>query len=103
MISNEEQMTQHNRPILVTTEHRGVFFGYADDISTAPASIELSKMRNCIQWRGLKGFLELTTEGPSSACRIGPAAAKGTLFKITGVWDVEPKAVEAWEKAPWNK
>lgn len=103
LLTHREGNKNMSRPVLVTTEHRGVFFGYADDIATAPTSIELSKMRNCIQWRGLKGFLELTTEGPSSACRIGPAATKGTLFKITGIWDVEPKAVEAWEKAPWNK
>lgn len=92
-----------SRPVLVTTEHRGVFFGYADDIATAPEKITLRNMRNCIQWRGLKGFLELTTTGPTGQCRVGPAAAQGDLFKITGVWDVEAKAVEAWEAAPWNR
>lgn len=92
-----------SRPVLVTTEHRGVFFGYAEDIGDAPTSITLTRMRNCIQWRGLKGFLALTTEGPSSACRVGPPAASGQLFKLTGIWDVEPKAVEAWEAAPWSR
>lgn len=90
-------------PVLVTTEHRGVFFGYADDQSTAPEKIALTKMRNCINWRGLKGFLDLTTTGPTSACRVGPAAAEGTLYKITGVWKVEPEAVKAWEAAPWAR
>lgn len=91
------------RPVLVTTEHRGVFFGYADDTNGAPESLKLTKMRNCIQWRGLKGFLDLTTTGPSAACRVGPAAASGTLFKITGIWDVEPAAAAAWEAAPWAR
>lgn len=90
-------------PVLVTTKHRGVFFGYAERKDTAPVSIELKRMRNCIAWRGLKGFLELTTDGPGSACRVGPPAVSGTLFDITGIWDVEPKAVEAWEAAPWSK
>ena len=71
-------------PVLVTTEHRGVFFGYADpaDLTAwkngkAP-TLDLKRMRNCIQWRGLHGFLALTTEGPSAACKIGPAASGGT-------------------------
>jgi len=87
--------------VLVTTEHRGVFFGYVEDESKFPTTIALTKMRNCIQWRGLKGFLELTTTGPTKSCRIGPAAGRGTLAKCTGIWDVEPTAVEAWENAPW--
>lgn len=92
-----------SQAVLVTTEHRGVFFGYADDLTNAPEKIVLTKMRNCIQWRGLKGFLDLTTTGPTSACRVGPAAAEGTLYKITGVWRVEPEAVKAWEAAPWSR
>jgi hypothetical protein len=89
--------------VLVTTEQRGVFFGYVSDANTAPEKITLTKMRNCIQWRGLKGFLDLTTTGPTSACRVGPAAAEGTLYKITGVWKVEPAAVKAWEDQPWAR
>lgn len=91
------------RPVLVTTAHRGVFFGYVEDVSAFPATVTLKRMRNCINWRGLKGFLALTTEGPTSACRIGPAAARGSLANCTGMWDVEPAAVEAWERAPWSK
>ena len=97
------QTKSRSTPVLVTTEHRGVFFGYADDANTAPEKIALTKMRNCINWRGLKGFLDLTTTGPTSACRVGPAAAEGTLYKITGVWKVEPEAVKAWEGAPWAR
>src|SRR5262245_32596857 len=97
------------QPVLVTTEHRGVFFGYvsADALAAWSAgkspTIEIKRMRNCIQWRGLHGFLALTTEGPSSACRVGPAAASGILAKITGIWNVEPKATDAWEAAPWAR
>lgn len=98
-------MTKKNgsRAVLVTTEHRGVFFGYVEDDKSFPTTITLTKMRNCIQWRGLKGFLELTTTGPIAACRVGPAAERGTLAKCTGIWDVEPKAVDAWESAPWAR
>lgn len=91
------------RPVLVTTEHRGVFFGYVDDENNFPEQITLTKMRNCIQWRGLKGFLELTTTGPTGECRIGPAASRGTLAKCTGRWDIGPDAAKAWESAPWSR
>lgn len=88
------------RAVLVTTAHRGVFFGYATE--TDGETIKLRGMRNCIQWRGLKGFLELASDGPGKQCRIGPAA-EGELRNITGVWECSPKAVDAWESAPWSK
>ena len=91
------------RAVLITTEHRGVFFGYVEDEGKFPEAVTLTKMRNCIQWRGLNGFLELTTTGPIAACRVGPAAERGTLAKCTGMWDVEPVAVAAWEAAPWAR
>lgn len=91
------------RPVLVTTEHRGVFFGYASEINEGERFVKLERMRNCIQWRGLKGFLDLTTTGPTASCRVGPAAKSGQLFKVTGIWDVEPAAVDAWENAPWAR
>ncbi len=64
-------MASKERAVLITTEHRGVFFGYATN--TNDETIKLRAMRNCIQWRGLKGFLALASEGPGSQCRIGPA------------------------------
>ena len=88
------------RPVLVTTANRGVFFGYAEN--TSGETIKLRAMRNCIQWRGLRGFLALASEGPTDKCRIGPPA-DGEIRNITGVWECSPAAVEAWEKAPWNK
>lgn len=98
-----KQKDNGSRPVLVTTEHRGVFFGYVADDSNFPTQITLTRMRNCIQWRNMKGFLELTTTGPTKDCRVGPCAERGTLAKCTGVWDVEPKAVDAWEQAPWAR
>jgi hypothetical protein len=88
------------RAVLVTTEHRGVFFGYTND--TTGDVINLRAARCCIQWRGLKGFLALASEGPGTQCRVGPAADL-ELRKITSVAACTPAAVEAWEKAPWAK
>ena len=88
------------RPVLVTTAHRGVFFGYATE--TSGTTIKLRRMRNCIQWRGMKGFLALASEGPNDSCRIGPPA-DGELRDITGVWDCTPEAAQRWESAPWSR
>ena len=88
------------RPVLVTTEHRGVFFGYTDKIDGE--TITLTNARNCIYWSAaVKGFLGLAATGPDAACRIGPRANL-TLRAITSVAEVTPAAVQAWEAAPWK-
>jgi len=92
-------MTNEKQPVLVTTAHRGVFFGYAVG-ATDGEQITLERARLCIQWRGIKGFMALAATGPTSACRIGPPADI-TLRAITAVAKVTPEAVEAWERAPW--
>ncbi len=88
------------RAVLVTTSQRGVFFGYAT--KTDGDTIQLRAARNCIRWRGLKGFLDLAVTGPTMACRIGPAADL-EVRNITSVAACTPEAVAAWEGAPWSK
>ena len=89
------------RPVLVTTAHKGVFFGYAKD--TSGAIISLRAARNCIYWpTDQKGFLGLASTGPVNGARIGPAADL-ELRDITSVAVCTPAAVEAWEKAPWSR
>lgn len=89
------------RAVLVTTAHKGVFFGYAKD--TDGAIIKLRAARNCIYWpTEQKGFLGLASTGPVSGARIGPAADI-ELRDITSVAVCTPQAVEAWEKAPWSR
>lgn len=88
------------RAVLVTTSHRGVFFGYATD--TEGTTIHLKRARNCVSWSSdIRGFMGLASDGPNSRCRIGPSADI-QLRDITSVAELSPKAVEAWEKAPWN-
>lgn len=88
------------RPVLVTTEHRGVFFGYAT--ATDGEQLSLKRARNCVYWSSdVKGFMGLAANGPSKACRIGPAADI-TLRNITAVLEVSAEAAKKWEAAPWN-
>jgi hypothetical protein len=96
----EEKST--GRPVLVTTEFRAVFFGYATDTSSDP--IILVNARNCIYWSAdVGGFAGLAATGPSKGCRIGARVGKIELRKITSVAEVEPAAVTAWESADVHK
>lgn len=87
------------RPVLVTTAHKGVFFGYAKD--TSGETIKLRAARLCVYWStDLRGFMGLASVGPSGQCRIGPPADI-ELRAITSVSEVSPEAVQRWEAAPW--
>ena len=86
--------------VIVTTAHRGVFFGYAT--KTDGETISLKKARLCVYWSaGVKGFMGLASGGPTASCRVGPAADI-VLRNITAVLSVTPAAVKAWEAAPWK-
>lgn len=88
---------QKERPVIVTTAHRGVFFGYAAD--TDGATISLTRAKLCIYLTAdLRGFMGLASHGPTGNCKIGPAADI-TLRDITSVMEVTPEAAARWEKA----
>lgn len=88
------------RPVIVTTAHRGVFFGYASE--TGGSVIKLRAGRLCVYWSvDLHGFMGLASAGPNRNCRIGPAADID-LRDITAVVECSPEAAAAWEKAPWS-
>jgi hypothetical protein len=89
------------RAVLVTTAHKGVFFGYATE--TDGATIALRAARNCLYWGSdNKGFIGLASMGPLASARVGPAA-NIELRDITCVAEVSPEAVERWERAPWSR
>ena len=97
---NRSKQTKE-RAVVVTTEHRGVFFGYATD--TDGAVIKLRAARNCLSWTAdVRGFMGLAATGPSKSCRVGPAADI-ELRQITSVIACTPEATAAWETAPWSR
>lgn len=88
------------RPVVVTTSHKGVFFGYAED--TDSKTIKLESARLAIYWSSdVQGFMGLASSGPTRGCRIGPPATI-TLRDITSVLEVTPEAEEKWLKAQWT-
>ena len=88
------------RYVLVTTAHRGVFAGYATDVSGDV--VKLRAARLCVYWSSdIRGFMGLAAVGPSNSCRIGPPADI-ELRAITSVVTVTPDAQAKWEAAPWS-
>lgn len=98
-------MTETNvhRPVLVTTTHRGVFFGYLVG-EPAKEKVVINRARNVTYWDvATRSFLGLAANGPTDACRVSPAAGtESTLFDITGVFVCTPESVEKFEKGPWR-
>lgn len=88
------------RAVLVTTTHRGVFFGYAHN--TDGDTIKLEAARLCVYWSAdCKGFMGLASSGPTKGCRVGPPADI-EVRNITAVVEVTPAAIKAWEAQPWG-
>ena len=85
-----------DRAVIICTEHRGVFFGYAED--TTQASVHLRGARMAIAFGTTKGVLELAETGPTSRSKIS-ARADIEVRKVTSVFEVTPAAVEKWEAA----
>lgn len=91
------------KPVIVTTEFRGVFFGEVEDESTAPVFVELKNAHCCVYWESaVKGVLGLAATGPTDKCRIGPAVPSLKVWKITGIFECTPAAVDAWRAQPWK-
>lgn len=90
------------RPVVVTTELRGVFFGYLDG-EPSKEQVTLRRCRNCFFWgRTVKGFVGLSQSGPDKDSKVGPAADVAVLFGVTAVLACTREAVQAWEAGKWN-
>lgn len=87
------------KAVLVTTEYRGVFFGYVKDDKKIPQQITLAEARNCLYWSSdVGGFLGLAANGPSSSCKIGTQVPELTLYKVTSITPVTNEAAKKWKR-----
>lgn len=87
--------------LMVTTAHRGVFFGYGEPASGDTICLERARM--CIYWPTTnKGVLGLAADGPAQGSKIGPAVPNIWLRDVTAVVAVAPEAAKRWESAPWS-
>lgn len=92
------------RPVLVTTKHRGVFFGYLKAKAAKPEAITLDRARMCVYWStDVRGVMGLASGGPTKGCRVTHALTESvTLYDVTMVAECSEAAAEAWEKGPWS-
>ena len=87
----------NTRPVIVTTEYRGVFFGYASD--TSGAEVKLDNARMAILFGTSRGILELAETGPTERSKISARAPSIDVRKVTAVIEVTPDAARKWEDA----
>ena len=89
------------KPVLVTTEHRGVFFGYVEEYPNLDESttISLKDARMAIYWGTDKGVMQLANEGIQSDSKISSMADIPSLAKVTAVFSVTEQAEKTWKSA----
>jgi len=86
------------KPILVTTQHRGVFYGEVPPEQDMNArTMRLENARCAIYWATKRGVAELAEVGPSDNSRIGSPANIAALHDITAVWECTPEAAQRWK------
>lgn len=88
--------SNNNRPVIICTEYRGVFFGYADN--TKGDTVDLKRARMAIAFGVTRGVMELAETGPTSKSKIS-ARADIEVRKVTAVFEVTPEAAAKWEAA----
>ena len=82
------------RSVIVTTEHKGVFWGYATD--TSGDRINLRSARMAIYFGTTRGVMELAETGPTGASKVS-ARADIEIRRVTAVFEVTPEATAKWE------
>lgn len=85
--------------VLVTTAHRGMFWGYMESTTDKGRTVVLTGARNAIYWATTKGFLELALVGPNAKSKVGATAPRITLHDVTSVTECTETAAKAWESA----
>ena len=90
---------------VVTTAHRGVFFGYSNLTAKqlmATKHPEIGNARMCVYWpRDVHGVMGLASVGPLEGSRVGPSSDV-VLKDVTAVLSATDVAVKRWESEPWS-
>lgn len=100
--TTKKTTTSDRIKVVITTKHRGVFFGEINRADVEKDVIEVHNKRNCLRWVGVRGFIGLASEGPGSGCRVGPAAPIAWVRDVTDILLCTPDAAVRWEAAPWS-
>jgi hypothetical protein len=104
--------------VVVTTAHRGVFYGEVVEYDPKPVSkvgadgkaveiidrtITLKDSRVIVYWPAeVRGFIGLAYTGPLEGSRVSPPAPIAQYSDVTGILVCTPGAVKAWESDIWS-
>lgn len=87
---------------VVTTVHRGVFFGTIK--SQDNETVVLENARSCLQWpKEVKGVFGLATVGPLVGSKVTDAVSEMTLHNVSCVMQCSDAASAQWESGPWQE
>lgn len=88
------------KPVLITTQHRGVFAGLVpNDQDMTARSMPLQSARMAIYWGTEHGVMQLAETGPTESSRISATADIEMLNDITAIFTVTDEAWEKWKTA----
>lgn len=86
------------KAVIVTTQHRGVFFGIVPkSADLTKRTLALKDARMAIRWGTTRGVVELAETGPTGNSRIGAKADIPVLHDVTAVITVSDEARAKWE------
>lgn len=89
--------------VIVTTTHRGVFYGRLTDRYDGQPVVRIEDARMVVYWSAdVKSVVGLAANGPTAGCRIGPAAPAITLRDVTAVIEVSADAAKKFASMPWS-
>lgn len=87
--------------VIVTTAHRGVFYGRL--VEDTGENVTLEDARNVLVWsKATRGFLGLAQRGPQEGSRVGPKVPRLVIRGVTAMALCTPEAVQQWESEPWS-
>lgn len=95
-MATKKKSATESKPVIITTQHRGVFFGDLEKGTEESRTVTLTNARNAIYWATSKGFIELAQIGPNKASRVGSVAPRIVLHDVTSVTECTEAAAAAW-------
>ena len=92
------------KPVVVTTAHRGVFFGFLDPAADGAAKVvRLADAQMCVYWSSdVQGVTGLASHGPSKLCKVTRPVPELTVQDVTAVMGATDEAVKLWQGRPWS-
>ena len=86
------------KPVLITTQHRGVFGGLIPDGQDLTAkAMPLKEARMAIRWGTSRGVMELCETGPTRDSKLSAPADIPMLHDITAIFAITDEAWKKWQ------